>query len=90
MFIKAPRETVWEALTSPTWAMKYGYQCPLVIDLRAGGSYRQLPSAGMKAGGWGRDVVVSGDILEVDEPSKLVQTFQPHFGGEVDAEGPCA
>jgi uncharacterized protein YndB with AHSA1/START domain len=42
----------------------------------------------MKAGGWQGDVVVDGDILEVDKPSKLVQTFQSHFGGEVDAEGP--
>jgi uncharacterized protein YndB with AHSA1/START domain len=88
VFIKAPRETVWDALTTPEWAMKYGYQCPLVIDLRAGGSYRQLPSEGMKAGGWQGDLVLDGDILEVDRPSKLVQTFQPHFGSEVDAEGP--
>ena len=50
VFIKAPRETVWDALTSPEWATRYGYQCPLEIDLRAGGSYKQLPSDGMKAG----------------------------------------
>ena len=88
IFIKAPRETVWDALTTPEWALRYGYQCPLVIDLRAGGSYRQLPSDGMKAGGWQSDVVVDGEFLEVDRPSKLVQTWQPHFGSEVDAEGP--
>ena len=88
IFIKAPRDTVWDALTSPEWATKYGYQCPLEIDLRAGGSYRQLPSEGMRAGGWQGELVVDGDILEVDRPSKLVQTWQPHFGGDVDAEGP--
>ena len=87
VFIKAPRGTVWDAITSPEWATRYGYQCPLEIDLRAGGSYKQFPSEGMKAGGWQGDVVVDGDILEVDAPAKLVQTWQPHFGGDIDAEG---
>jgi uncharacterized protein YndB with AHSA1/START domain len=89
VFIKAPRETVWDALTSPEWSTRYGYQCPLEIDLRPGGAYKQAPSEGMKAGGWqGDGPVVEGDILEVDEPSKIVQTWQTHFGGEIDSEGP--
>jgi uncharacterized protein YndB with AHSA1/START domain len=88
VFIKAPRETVWDALTSPEWARRYGYQCPLEIDLRPGGSYKQLPSEGMKASGWhGDGPVVEGDILEVDRPSRIVETWQPHFGGDIDAEG---
>lgn len=75
VFIKATPETIWEAITTPEWTKKYGYQAPSEYELRPGGAYRGLASDAMLDQG-SPQVVVDGEVLEADPPRKLVQTWR--------------
>jgi uncharacterized protein YndB with AHSA1/START domain len=76
VFIKATAQKVWDAITKPEWAEKYGYQCRTEYDLKAGGAYRAFANEPMKSHGV-PDVVIVGEIIEADAPRKLVQTWHP-------------
>jgi uncharacterized protein YndB with AHSA1/START domain len=86
--IRATPEAVWEAITSPEWTKRYGYHTPAEFELRAGGAYRAMPSAEMVSYGAPSDgPVVDGEVLEVDPPRRLVQTWRMLFTPELAAEG---
>lgn len=85
VYIKAPAEKIWEAITSPEWSVKYGYRAPVEFELHPGGTYRSLPTEEMKQFG-APDVVVDGEVIECDPPRKLVQTWKMHFAPELSAE----
>ena len=76
IFIKASAQAVWDAITQPEWAERYGYGCRSEYDLRAGGAYRAFASEPMKAQGT-PDVIIVGEVIEADPPRKLVQTWHP-------------
>jgi uncharacterized protein YndB with AHSA1/START domain len=84
--IKATPEAVWDAITRPEWTQRYGYESPVEYDLRPGGAYRALPSAAMKGHG-APDVILDGEVIEVDRPRKLVQTWRTLWDAEMMAEG---
>jgi uncharacterized protein YndB with AHSA1/START domain len=83
--IKATPERIWDAITTPEWTARYGYRGPSEYDLRSGGAFRSLANEGMKALG-APDVVVEGEVLEVDPPRKLVQTWRMLFDPSQAAE----
>jgi uncharacterized protein YndB with AHSA1/START domain len=83
--IKATPEKVWEAITSPEWTARYGYRAAQEYELKPGGTFRALANAGMKAVG-APDVVVEGEVLEVDPPRRLVQTWRMLFEESQAAE----
>ena len=86
--IRATPEAIWEAITTPEWTQRYGYRCPADFDLRAGGAYRSLPSEDMVAHGMpAGSPVVDGEVLEVDPPRRLVQTWRMLFTPELVEEG---
>lgn len=74
--LEAPRERVFRALTEPAelarWWGPHGFTTPEVeLDLRVGGGYRftmQPPD--------GEPFHLSGELLEVHPPSRLVSTFR--------------
>ncbi len=76
--IRATAERIWEAVTSPEWTARYGYRTENEIDLRPGGRFRALANEGMLAFG-APEVVVEGEVLEVDPPRRLVQTWRMLF-----------
>ena len=78
MYIRATPQAIWDAITKPEWTEKYGFQTPVEYDLRPGGAYRALASEAMKAMGT-PDVAVDGEVIEVDPPHKLVQTWHAHW-----------
>ena len=85
VYIKASPETIWEAVTQPEWTVKYGY-APLVdYELRAGGAFRAHANEGMKALGC-PDIISDGEVIEVDPPRKLVQTWRMTMTPEMAAE----
>jgi uncharacterized protein YndB with AHSA1/START domain len=86
VYIKATPEVVWNAITNAEWNCRYGYGSRQEYDLRPGGKYRALASDAMKVHG-GPDVIVDGEIIEVDPPRKLVQTWRPLWDPEMVAEG---
>ena len=86
VYIKASPEKVWEAITSPEWTQKYGYQSSAEYELRPGGRFVSRANEGMLAIGL-PDVVVDGEVVEVDPPHRLVQTWRFHFIPEHVEEG---
>src|SRR5690606_29526736 len=72
VYIEAPIEKVFAAITSPEFSTKYGYGGQVEYDLTPGGDYVTYTTDGMKAMGMG-DVAVTGRVIEVDPPRRLVQ-----------------
>ncbi|MCU1374025.1 MAG: transcriptional regulator, ArsR family [Actinomycetia bacterium] len=79
--IKVTPEALWDAITTPEWTVKYGYGTTATYDLRPGGSYR-----GVGVAGEGDFLVVEGEVLEVDPPHRLVQTYHLVFDPSLNAD----
>jgi len=86
IYIKAPAQSIWDAITSPEWNAKFGYRSPQIYELRTGGKYQAKANAGMLAMGL-PEVVIDGEIIECVPPRKLVQTFRFLFSEEQKQEG---
>jgi len=86
VYIKATPAAIWEAIISPEWTARYGYQGPVDYDLRPGGAFRALATPMMREFGM-PEVVVDGEVVECDPPNKLVQTYRFLFNGDTEAEG---
>jgi uncharacterized protein YndB with AHSA1/START domain len=81
VYIKASREKIWAAIVDPEFNARYGYAAPSFYQLKPGGSYHSTANQGMKdygasAGFEVPDVIVDGEVIEVDEPRRLVQTWR--------------
>jgi uncharacterized protein YndB with AHSA1/START domain len=92
VYIKAAPERIWQAITDPEWNGRYGYAAPAEYELQAGGAYRAFASEGMKqasaAMGWELpEIVVDGEVLEVEPPRRLVQTWRMAMDPTAKAEG---
>ena len=87
VYIKAPAERVWEAITSAEWSHRYGYGGYVSFDLRPGGAFSAKADERGKAAGMPEDLLV-GEVVEVDPPNRLVQTWHPVWSPDIDAEPP--
>lgn len=76
IYIDAPTEQVWRAITDSSYTTRWGYGGEVEFDLSPGGSYRNLTTPGMRAMGLG-DVAVTGKVLEVEPPRLLKLTWSP-------------
>ena len=85
VYIKATPQAIWDAITTPDWAEKYGYASRVEYDLRPGGAYRGFANEAMRAHG-APDVILVGEVLESDPPRKLVQTWHAMFDPSTAAE----
>jgi uncharacterized protein YndB with AHSA1/START domain len=92
VYIKATAESIWAAITEPEWTEKYGYRGLVDFDLKVGGALKTTAGAEMlesaKANGYGLpDVLIDGEVLEVDAPHKLVTTWRMLMDPTCAAEG---
>jgi uncharacterized protein YndB with AHSA1/START domain len=85
VFVKGSPEAIWQAITDPAQGARYGYGGRFEAELQAGGSWRTHATDEMRRHGM-PDVVVSGDVVEVDVPNRFVQTWKAHFSPELEAE----
>ncbi|WP_328466297.1 SRPBCC domain-containing protein [Actinoplanes sp. NBC_00393] len=81
IWIKAAPEKIWTAITDPEWNARYGYAAPQFYELKKGGRFYSTATQEMKdyaaANGFEvPDTIVEGEILEVDAPRRLVQTWR--------------
>ena len=81
VYIKASPQKIWAAIVDPEWNSRYGYAAPGFYDLKPGGSYRSTPNDGMlryaKENNFPMpDTIVDGEVVEVDPPRLLVQTWR--------------
>ena len=86
IYIKASPQVIWEAITSPEWNAKYGYQGPMHFELRAGGKFQARANAGMQRMGL-PEVIIDGEVLESVPPRRLVHTYRWLFTEESKKEG---
>jgi uncharacterized protein YndB with AHSA1/START domain len=86
VYIKAGPQAIWDAITTPEWTTKYGYQGVIEYELRPGGKYRAHATADMVSMGL-PEVVVDGEVIEADPPRRLVHTYRFLFSDATKAEG---
>ena len=86
VYIKATPERIWDAITRPEWSRRYGYGGDVEFDLRPGGRYRAIASPEMRAMG-APEIAVDGEVIEVDPPHRLVQTWRLVMDPDSAAEG---
>ncbi|MFV0535669.1 MAG: SRPBCC domain-containing protein [Cumulibacter sp.] len=76
VYIHAPAQKVWDAITQSQYTTRWGYGGAVDYDLSAGAEFRHLTTPAMREMGLG-DVAISGTVVEVDPPRKLVLQWQP-------------
>jgi uncharacterized protein YndB with AHSA1/START domain len=86
VYIKAPPQAIWDAITSPEWTMKYAYRGAVEYELRPGGAYRAHATPEMQSFGI-PEVAIDGVVEEADPPRKLVHTYRFLFSDAHKAEG---
>jgi uncharacterized protein YndB with AHSA1/START domain len=86
VYIKATAQAIWDAITKPEWTARYGYGGLSDYEMRPGGAYVGRANEGMIAHG-APEVAVDGEVIEVDPPHKLVQTFRMLMDPSITAEG---
>ena len=86
VYIKATPQAIWDAIILPEWTERYGYEGRGEYDMRPGGAYRGFTSEAMRATG-APDLAIEGEIIEVDPPKKLVQTWHMVMDEAMAAEG---
>jgi uncharacterized protein YndB with AHSA1/START domain len=86
VYIKATPQAIWDAITKPEWTDRFGYGGRVQYDLRPGGAYLGRSSEGMRAMG-APEVAVDGEVIEVDPPRKLVQTWRMLMDEAMKAQG---
>lgn len=72
VFIQAPPERVWDAITKPEFTTRYYYGCSLKTDLAAGSPFTYLMPDGSP--------IVEGEVLACDPPRRLVHTYHSLWG----------
>ncbi|MEM7132831.1 MAG: SRPBCC domain-containing protein [Chloroflexota bacterium] len=78
IFIRTTPDALWHGLTSPELTAKWYHGCPVYSDWQQGSRYESTD---------GDRLLLDGEILEIDPPYKLVQTFVPHWRPEAEELG---
>ncbi|GAA1003932.1 putative transcriptional regulator, ArsR family protein [Acrocarpospora pleiomorpha] len=73
VYIKATPRAIWTAIVDPEWTRRYGYRAEADYDLRPGGAFQTHAGA---------ECLVEGEVIEVDPPYRLVQTWRPTWNDE--------
>ena len=92
IYIRATAQAIWNAITDPSWTAKYGYGGHAHYELRPGGALAINPDEPMLAGAAAMgfelpEVIIDGEVLEVDEPIHLKTTWRMLMDPGTAAEG---
>jgi uncharacterized protein YndB with AHSA1/START domain len=79
IYIKTSPDRLWEAITDPDLRAKYNFGAQVRSDWTPGSRYEMGTPDGVLLG--------EGEILEVDEPRRLVHTMTALWDDNVKAEG---
>jgi uncharacterized protein YndB with AHSA1/START domain len=79
VYIRSTPEKIWHALTDGAMTKQYYFGTAIASDWKPGSPYHMLTEDGFD--------MVSGEVLEIDAPRKLVLTFQPHWDEEAEKAG---
>ena len=87
IWIKASPEQIWAALFDPEQNGDYAYHASTHFDLQPGGAIVTHANEGMRQAGM-PEVIVDGEVLEVDEPTHIKYTWHSYFDEGLTAEPP--
>jgi uncharacterized protein YndB with AHSA1/START domain len=80
VFIKAPPERVWRAITDGDDTVRYYFGTRVVSDWAVGAPIRYDYQDG--------SVAADGEVLAIEPGRTVTMTFHPRWSPEIDAEGP--
>jgi uncharacterized protein YndB with AHSA1/START domain len=80
VFIKAPPDRVWKAITDGDDTVRYYYGTRVVSDWSVGAGIRYEYPDG--------SVAADGELLAIEPGRQVTMTFHPRWSPEIDAEGP--
>lgn len=80
IYIKASREAVWEALTSPEFTRRYFHATEVESDWQPGSAVIYYDRD--------RAVAVKGEVLEADYPARLSFSWHVHYDPKARRETP--
>jgi uncharacterized protein YndB with AHSA1/START domain len=78
-YIRTTPEKLWTALISPEFTRKYWFGVTQESDWKAGSSWRLVFADGRTAD--------TGEILEIEEPKRMVIRWRNEFRPELKSEG---
>jgi uncharacterized protein YndB with AHSA1/START domain/DNA-binding transcriptional ArsR family regulator len=81
VFIKAPPERVWQAITSEEFTVRYFFGTRLRSDLRPGSAMTYFDASGSTP-------LVEGEVIESLPPRRLVHTWRSTWSPELAADPP--
>jgi uncharacterized protein YndB with AHSA1/START domain len=80
IYIRTSPERLWQAITDPETRARYQFGAQVSSEWTSGSSYRvENPGANR--------LLIEGENLEVEPPSRLVQSFRAVWDDDVAAEG---
>jgi uncharacterized protein YndB with AHSA1/START domain/DNA-binding transcriptional ArsR family regulator len=80
VYIQAPRERVWQAITDGDETVRYYYGTRFASSLEPGAALSYAYPDG--------SIAADGRILEIDPPRRLKMTFHARWDEQIAAEGP--
>ena len=78
-YIRTTPERLWQALTAPEFTQRYWMQTRQESDWKPGSPWRALAPDGTP--------IVTGQVVEIDHPRRLVLTWRGEKSPEQKAEG---
>jgi uncharacterized protein YndB with AHSA1/START domain len=84
-WIKASPEEIWDFLVDPERSGQYGYGGRTEYELKPGGRYKAIATPEMQQFGM-PEVLVDGEVIEVEAPRKLAYTWRAYFDEAIAAE----
>lgn len=79
VYIRSTPEKVWHAITDGGMTKQYYFGTAVESDWTPGSPYRMVTDEGFP--------MITGEVLEIEKPNKLVMTFQPHWDEEAEKAG---
>jgi len=80
IYIKTTPERLWQAITDPEMRRKYNFGVAVDSDWQPGSTYQGSSTMAPAP-------IFEGEILEVERPRRLVQTFRALWSDDVKSEG---
>ena len=81
VFIRAPREKVWDAITRPEFTRRYFFESEASRPWKVGETQLFIENGTNR-------LLVEGEVIEYDRPRRLVHGWLVHYDPEMTAEGP--
>jgi len=78
IYIKTTPEQLWHAITATDMRSKWNFGAVVTSDWKRGSRFEGMG---------GSNLIFEGEVLEIDPPHRLVQSFRALWGDDVKSEG---